>query len=281
MTRDDVRWFAKKAARRAVVLSASLRASRRRRDHTSVRVLTYHRIQSCHRDPFALPPAEFEAQVAAIAASGRAIALGDLLGFLDGAESAGSIRHRLLVTIDDGCASTLTQAAPILRRHGVPAIAFVTTGRIGTRGEGPERFLDRDEVRSLSSFGIAIGSHAVDHRSLGSGLDEAQLAAQIAGSKDMLQTLLGHEVAAFAYPFGTQADHTQRSRAILAAAGYRAAFTSRHGPVRITSDPLALPRIKIEGGDPPSIFRAALDGGLDRWRLVDDVLSRLQATGRA
>ncbi len=282
MNGNDVRWLAKKAARRAVSLvSGPSAAGALRRSQPTIRVLTYHRVQACRRDPFALPPPEFEAQIAAISASGRAIGLDRLLGFLAGTEPSGPVHHRLLVTIDDGYASTLTEAAPILRRHGVPAVAFVTTSRIGTRGDGPERLLDRDEVGALATFGIAVGSHAADHRSLGGSLDNRQLAKQTAGSKDALETMLGHEVAAFAYPFGTKADHSSASRASIQAAGYRAAFTSRHGPVRTSSDPLTLPRIKIESGDPPSVFTGALNGTLDAWRLVDDLLFRFQATVRS
>ena len=276
MTRGDLRWLAKKAARR-LVTAASRPTAAQRTGAPLVRVLTYHRFQSRRRDPFALSPAEFRAQVAMIAASGRAISLDQFLAFLAGATMPGPSRDRLLLTIDDGHASTLEVAAPTLHRHGVPAVAFVTTGRIGTRSHDPERFLDADEIRSLADFGVAVGSHAADHRSLGGAIDEAHLARQIAGSKDALQTLLNREITAFAYPFGTRADHSPQSRAAIASADYRVAFTSRHGPIHAASDPLVLPRIKIEGGDPASVFEAALDGGLDPWAVVDDLLSRYQA----
>ena len=278
MTRGDLRWFAKKAARRLVAAAGPPSAART--GPALVRVLTYHRFGTRRRDPFALPPAEFEAQIAAIAASGRAISLEELAAFLAGAALPGPPGDRLLLTIDDGYASTLDVAAPILQRHGVSAVAFVTTGRIGTSGRDPERFLDGDEIRSLAGFGIAVGSHAADHRSLGGALDPTHLARQIAGSRDILQALLNREITAFAYPFGTRADHSRQSRAAVEAAGYRLAFTSRHGPIGTASDPLVLPRIKVESGDPTWLFGSALRGGLDRWAIVDDLLSRCQATDR-
>ena len=41
-------------------------------------------------------------------------------------------RHPLLVTFDDGYRNNFTLAAPLLRKYGVPAAFFVSTGYIGT-----------------------------------------------------------------------------------------------------------------------------------------------------
>ncbi len=273
MRRADLRWFAKKGARRAMAAVARPLVARRR--GPLVRVLTYHRFADRPRDPFALAPECFERQIAFLAESGRAIGLDRLMAFVGG--DAGLPRHAVLVTIDDGAASTLEIAAPILRRHAVPAVAFITAGRIGEPvRDQPERFLDRDEIASLPAFGIDVGSHASDHRSLGrAGAHE--LAHQLLGSKQTLEALLGREVTAFAYPFGTRADFSSLSRRHAAQAGYRACFTSQHGSIAIGADALMLPRIKIEGGDPMSVFESASAGGLDPWIVVDRTLSRLQA----
>jgi peptidoglycan/xylan/chitin deacetylase (PgdA/CDA1 family) len=48
----------------------------------------------------------------------------------------------LLVTFDDGYRNNLTEAAPILKQEGVPALVFISTGYIGTN-----RTLWPDEVR--------------------------------------------------------------------------------------------------------------------------------------
>ncbi len=273
MRRADLRWFAKKGARRAMAAVAGPLVARRRTK--LVRVLTYHRFAHRPRDPFAVSPDCFERQIAALAASGRAIGLDRLMAFVGG--DAGLPRHAVLVTIDDGAASTLEIAAPILRRHAVPAVAFVTAGRIGQPArDQPERFLDRDEIASLPAFGIDIGSHASEHCSLGRA-GALELAHQLSGSKQTLEVLLDREVFAFAYPFGTRADFSWLSRRHAAAAGYRACFTSQHGPIAVGADALMLPRIKIEGGDPMSVFESACSGGLDPWLLVDRTLNRLQA----
>ncbi len=268
------RWFAKKAARRLV---AGL--PRTGRGGPNLRVLTYHRFAARSRDPFAVAPELFDAQMARLAASGRAVDLPRLLAFVGGDPDAVP-DHAILVTIDDGALSTLTVAAPILARHRVPAVAFVSAGRLGEPADdGPERFLDRHEVASLPDYGIEIGSHAVDHVSLG-GLDRHRLQRALGGSKVILEDLTGREITAFAYPFGTRLDFDDCSRREAALAGYRVCFTSQHGAVGRGSDPLLLPRIKIEGGDPMIVFDRALVGGLDAWILIDRALSGWQATER-
>ncbi len=274
MRRADLRWFAKKAARAAMAAGPSpLRPASGR---ACVRVLTYHRFAWRRRDPFALDPERFEEQVAALSRTGLAVGLSAFLDLLTTRQAPPS--GAVLVTIDDGCASTLEVAAPILRRYGVPALAFVTTNRIGrAAGDGPERFLDRDEIAALPSYGVEVGSHGADHLSLGAATTTACLDTQLKFSRDRLASLLGRPVETFAYPFGTRADHSPLSRDRAARAGYRACFTSEHGAITRHSDAFALPRIKIEGGDPRFIFPRACAGGLDAWIVVDRLLNRLQS----
>jgi hypothetical protein len=58
-------------------------------------------------------------------------------------------------------------------------------------------------------------------------------------------------------------------------------FLSTHGAVRAGSDPLALPRIKVEGGEPLWLFRMLARGGMDHWRVVDNAIAALTRAGRA
>ena len=185
----------------------------------------------------------------------------------------------ILVTIDDGCASTLERAAPILQRAGVPAVAFLTASRLGTTESGvPERFLSAAEMRALPSAGIDVGSHGWSPRSLRT-VDDDTLRQELEGSRCRLEDLLGREVRAFAYPYGTGRDHSARTRVAVARAGYRFCFTSVHGSFRPDADPLCLPRVKIEGGEGLSMFTAACNGGLDAWRVIDRHGGRWQARG--
>lgn len=282
--RRRVRWHAKKLARHGVAwpsIVARRLTDRGRRNGETVHVLTYHRFGDDPYDPFCVRVEDFECQMRLLAESGRAISLAALLEFLDGGRTipAGAA----LVTIDDGCPSSFHAAMPILRRFDLPAVVFVPAGEILPDDRSPEprrreRPIDRITVGQLLEMqreGITIGSHAWTHHSLGS-MSDADARIQLARSKGELERLTGQPVLSFAYPFGTRADFDERTARLAREAGYRCAFTSQHGAVRLGSDPYELPRVKIEGGEGLSMFEGIANGALDAWRWVDRALWRLQ-----
>lgn len=97
-------------------------------------VILYHRVAERISDPYGLciPPALFEEQVRAIAEVGRPLPLDDF---------AAALRTRALpdraiaVSFDDGYIDNLEVAKPILERHGVPGLVFMTTGAGGRTRE--------------------------------------------------------------------------------------------------------------------------------------------------
>lgn len=268
----------KKAARHSVaiasVASGSLLARASLASAPRVRALTYHRFAEVPRDAFCVAPETFEAQMRDLAERRLAVSLDRVRRFLAGREELPD--GACLVTIDDGCSSTITEALPVLRRWGVPAVAFVSAALVGSGVRYPEPYMGWDELRALLDSGLfAIGSHAYTHRSLGflaqgEALDEAKR------SKERLEDRLGVEVASFAYPFGTRADYSDGTDRALAEAGYSIAFNSMHGTIGAGDDPISLPRVKVEGGEPLWMFKLLRCGAMDAWRAVDATLSRLQ-----
>jgi peptidoglycan/xylan/chitin deacetylase (PgdA/CDA1 family) len=270
------RWIAKKSARNALGLgiaaTGALSLSRALGHAPRVRVLTYHRFGEIERDPFCLPRREFEAQVRFLAETKRAISLDDLRRFL-----AGEVvlpQGSALVTIDDGFASTASVALPVLRAHGVPAVAFVTPSLVENAAQ-PERYMSWDELGQLGAGGIAVGAHGYEHLSLGRMSLEAAF-EQGARARELLERRRGRAVDSFAYPYGTVLDFNAGTRGALARAGCALVFTSQHGSVRSGHDPHELPRIKVESGDSRRLFAALCDGAMDAWRLIDTALPRLQ-----
>jgi len=104
-------------------------AGRARRGPT-FQVLTFHRVGDAG-DPFlpAMPTRVFEAQMTHIARHYRVFTVEDLVERM---RSGRVPRNALAITFDDGYRDNLTEAAPILARHGLPATVFLTTGCIGT-----------------------------------------------------------------------------------------------------------------------------------------------------
>lgn len=284
MRTPSLRWLLKKSARRTVAIASGLRGvlgSRPR--HASIRVLTYHRFGAASRDPFCVSPLDFESQMTMLAELGLAVSLADIEAFLTGNRmlADGSV----LVTIDDGCPSLAAQAAPILQRHGVPAVAFVPVGEVrdepGPRSpenEHPEERVTWRELRTVVDAGVTIGAHGWTHRSLGRA-PIADVRRDAIQAREVLEQKLGRPVTSFAYPFGTLADFNDATAEVLREAGYRHVFTSQHGAIRRTTDPFMLPRVKIEGGENRWMFEAAIGGGLDAWRWIDRTFWRMQASG--
>lgn len=278
----SLRWYVKKAARSSVALgtfgTGGTLAGKLLSPGPRVRALTYHRFGVEPRDAFCVDPAAFDEQMAWLAGQGRAASLEDVDEFVRGRRVLrdGSV----LVTIDDGCISTLEIALPILARHRVPAVAFVTSSLIGLGALGlPERYMSWAELRACAEAGLTIGSHAFSHRSLGQ-MPIAEARDEARRSREQLQAELGRDVIAFAYPFGTRGDYSARTEDALAEAGYRIAFHSQHGAIRAGMPLLSLPRVKVEGGEGLWMFRLLVEGAMDPWRVVDENLWRLQRVRR-
>jgi peptidoglycan/xylan/chitin deacetylase (PgdA/CDA1 family) len=266
------RWVAKKSARGVVALgsyaSGSLLARRVLGEGPTVRVLTYHGFGDDARDPWSVRADVFEAQVRWLAERGLAVSLADVVAFARGERSLPD--GAALITMDDGLSSVATVAAPIMRRYGVPGVAYITTSLVGQ-----ERYLTWDEVSRLAESGIDVGSHAHHHRSLGKmPLEEAR--EEGSRSRELLQQHLDSPVTSFAYPYGMRPDETPDTARVLSEAGYETVFIAQHGIIRRGADLLRLPRVKVEGGEGPFMFRLICQGGMDAWKLFDDTMSRLQ-----
>ena len=121
-------------------------------------ILTYHTVEAVPRSAFSISPARLQAELAMLRAAGyQSISAARFLSWLDGRVPLP--QRAVLVTFDDGLASTWRSADPILRALGFRATAFLITGHID---EGPY-YLSSDEVRRLSETGRwSFGAHTAD-----------------------------------------------------------------------------------------------------------------------
>lgn len=102
----------------------------RLRGAASIPVLTFHRVND-EQDPFfpSLATGIFAARMQHIARHYVVLPIEDLAERLrDGRAPS----NALALTFDDGYRDSLTHAAPILARYGLPATIFLTTGYVGT-----------------------------------------------------------------------------------------------------------------------------------------------------
>lgn len=232
-----------------------------------VRILTYHRIAEDQGDPFAVPSRDFAEQMAVLADSGVVTSLDKAMSALEG--SSASEGPCIVLTFDDGTRDFISVAAPLLRRLNLPGTLYVCPSQVGSSG-----FLSWQDLEQLCHSGFEVGSHGLDHRTLGKVQPE-ELRHQVVESRRILEERLGCAVTSLAYPYGTLRDFNDLVKTEVRKAGYRSACTSINGINRRGCDSWALHRTKIEQGD-NSIFRWILRGGLDGWSFIDRHLSVFQ-----
>jgi peptidoglycan/xylan/chitin deacetylase (PgdA/CDA1 family) len=226
-----------------------------------VPVLMYHMVrESSHpaEKRYACSPAMFRRQMAYLKKSGyRVISLGDLATSVAGGTQLNG--REVVITFDDGFRDNYTNALPVLRQYGFSAAVFVVSGSVGGANEWmvqngyPRREMASwDELREMAEQGVEIGSHTVTHCSLDTA-DERSATCELRDSRQQIGERLGRPVRFFAYPYGRL---TQGTAAMVKAAGYDAACSTRSGFNNAGTDPFILRRLEIYGTD--SLWRFAL-----------------------
>lgn len=222
-------------------------------------IVGYHGIADCdlRADPWRLQvsPARFRIQVERLVAAGfRFSTMSEAADEVSGPSPRPGLA---VITFDDGLRNNYTTALPILSALGIRATVYVATDFIGAEnpwippGSGGE-MLDRTEIGALADAGWEIGAHTRSHADL-AALDHRQCLAEVRGSQEVLQALLGTPVDTFAYPFGR---YGSAALAAVRDCGMRAAVTTGSGGW----ERFELTRAMPSNGDPyPVVFLKLID----------------------
>jgi glycosyltransferase involved in cell wall biosynthesis/peptidoglycan/xylan/chitin deacetylase (PgdA/CDA1 family) len=104
------------------------------------------------------------------------------------------------------------------------------------------RPFDTESVRTLHNQGFDIGAHTVHHPILNE-CTRAQARAEIGGSKEELEAIIGGRVHSFAYPNGRpNEDYGPEHVEMVRSLGYTSAVTTSNGVSTRDSDIFQLPR---------------------------------------
>jgi peptidoglycan/xylan/chitin deacetylase (PgdA/CDA1 family) len=172
-----------------------------------VLIATYHAIAS-PASPVCCPASQFEADLSALLDAGVTfVSLDDCADWLCGLRTLNS--RSMVLTFDDGYASVVTRALPVLIRFGLPAVVYVIGRRIGGDNRWPGQWpsiptmplADIAQLKELAAAGIEIGSHSWSHPVL-TEIDNQSLTAEVNHSADRLEQALGIPIRHFAYPYG-------------------------------------------------------------------------------
>ncbi|HEY1130669.1 MAG TPA: polysaccharide deacetylase family protein [Roseateles sp.] len=98
------------------------------------------------------------------------------------------------------------------------------------------------QVVELHRAGMQIGAHTLSHPILAS-LDEAAVRAEVLGSKERLEQLLGERVSLFAYPNGKPGeDYSPANAELVRGLGFDAAVSTEWGTTRCGDDLMQIRR---------------------------------------
>lgn len=216
-------------------------------------VLLYHSVGEEQPPGYAwgaVSPAQFRAHVEMIAATGRKpLTISTLVSMLRGEQPL--VDRPVAITFDDGYADTYA-AVQTLRRRGLSATVYVTTG-----GIGGSRWLSTGHIAELAALGgVEIGAHAVRHRRLDE-LDDPELAYEVRASKDLLEEVTSGRVTSFSYPHGA---YDGRVRAAVIEAGYQSATTVKNALSHLGDDPFAIARFTVSGATSTARISEVLEG---------------------
>jgi peptidoglycan/xylan/chitin deacetylase (PgdA/CDA1 family) len=221
-----------------------------RRSGKSLTIVTFHRVNDeLPEDGLTCGTGKFAAFCRFFLRNFKVMRLSDQL---EGCRRGLDMGRTLSVTFDDGYADNSMVAAPIMRKFGIPATFFVTTGFIGSSivapWDGalamPQEWMTWDQVRELAAQGFEIGSHTDRHVNLAS-TDSFVVRADLEASKQRLEHELGVPARHFAYPFGGRNDISDDARNLVREVGFDCCLSCFGGTNSVHSDPYFLKRVNI------------------------------------
>jgi len=218
-----------------------------------VPVLTYHRVAPLSAvgiTDLKVEPVNFAAELGALQAGGyHTVSQAQLFDALY--KGAKLPAKPVIISVDDGYVDDIRTILPDLKRFHMLATFFVITGRMTAPG-----FLSARQIRQLDRAGMDVGDHTAHHVDLRL-LTATELRSETAGSKRVLEGVLGHPVYYFAYPFGAYNDNVV---AAVRAAGFTMAYSTAAGTTESTRAPLTMPRVHVGRAQTPSGIVSLLGG---------------------
>lgn len=184
----------------------------------------------------------------------------------------------IAITIDDAFRNVYENALPVLREYSLPAAVFVPVGNLGytPQWDVEEGVGDKDmpimtyqQLIEMDREGFEVFSHTFSHPKL-TEVDKKKLYVEVAGSKRILERLLGHEVTAISYPYGIHNDRVCRA---AKEAGYSHGFTIEPTMINGATDNFRIGRFEVSAEESLVKFKLKCSGAFQ----VSTALSSMKA----
>jgi peptidoglycan/xylan/chitin deacetylase (PgdA/CDA1 family) len=183
------------------VLSLQLNISRAQVNMHEVPVLCYHQIRNWQTTDskfartYIMPLENFKVQMKMLKDSGyNTITPDELLDYLN--HKAALPSKSIVITFDDGTASQVLNAIPVLNQYHFKAVFFIMTVSLNH-----SIYMSTQQVKILNDEGFIIGAHTWDHHNV-TGYKNDDWIIQLQKPKQQLEKIIGKPVEYFAYPNG-------------------------------------------------------------------------------
>jgi peptidoglycan/xylan/chitin deacetylase (PgdA/CDA1 family) len=218
-------------------------------------VLYYHAVTAEHKSRFA----------------GQ---MDDLLRFAEPTTAArssplGSGKRYAVVTFDDAYQNIVANALPALQTRRIPAALFVVPDMLGrtthlsdtsTNSSDDRRVMTIEDLESLSSDWVTIGSHTLTHPYL-TRLSPEEALHELTESRRILEEALQRPVGLFCFPYGDCSEELFR---LCRHVGYDRVFTTVPQFAFSDSSEFVTGRVRVDPTDWRLEFRLKLLGAY-RW----------------
>ena len=212
------------------------------------RVLMYHMIKEHlsnrkKRNKWRVRPKDFEKQMAWFSKHGwYSYTISEMV------ETEALPPKSFCITFDDGYEDNFIHAFPILQKYGFKATIYLVPHYEYNSWEDFEegtfdKLLNADQIRQMQESGlIEFGSHTLNHKNLVT-IPPKEAQKEIKGSKEEVESIIGTECRAFAYPYGK---YNEKIVKMVEDAGYDNATVVKRGFFE-KGDPFMIKRVGILG----------------------------------
>jgi len=179
-------------------------------------------------------------------------------------------RRYVAITVDDVFRSFVDNGLPELCRRNLPVTLFPPAGYLGRKsswndygGDNKvgEAVASAEDLKQIAKFNnVDFGSHGVMHADLAL-LPEAQARQELQNSKAALQGIVGREITAFSFPYGS---YGARELRFASEAGYQFLFGSTPQQLLAALDGGMIGRVGVQPSDWDIEFRLKICGAY-RW----------------
>lgn len=164
-------------------------------------------------------------------------------------ENPDDYKNHFCVSFDDIYDSVYTNAYPVLKKHNVPFVVFITdelVGKIDSWSKQP--MITEEHLREMLADPLCIlASHGTEHKMYRS-YTHAEAVTALTESKRTLSDKYQREIELFAFPFGRRVEVSNDAIRCVKEAGYRYGFSALDGSLaqRWLSGRFFLPRVLID-----------------------------------